>query len=185
MQLKPSDHFGGYGFVNLHTGPCGPIYVNQIWSEQESAGGYCDKYWDREGFAFPSTNKMMYKAEIECEDPGILNSILGQIKNIVACPYDEEPVTNSRLTCIGLIDKEEDLPSTANVGDFYYDKSNNSVGYIWLGNSWEVIKPYVEDPVEALTREIQEEMIKSLNDEIIKSISNGRYKLKHKVLYRF
>ena len=84
-----------------------------------------------------------------------------------------------------MIDKEEDLPSTANVGDFYYDKSNNNVGYIWLGNSWEVIKPYVEDPVEILTRNIQETMIKALSDEIAQCYKDSiRYKLKHKVLYR-
>lgn len=182
MQLRANDLLYGNGYEYLHPGYCGPIYVNQIWSEDVSAGSYVDKYWDNGCVAYGP--KRMIKAEIECESPEILNSILGQIRNIVACPYDEEPVTNSHLTCIGMIDKEEDLPNTANVGDFYYDKSNNSVGYIWLGNSWEVIKPYVEDPVESLTRKIQEEMIKSLNDEIIKSMLNGRYKLKHKVLYR-
>lgn len=87
MQLRADDLYG-YSYEYLHPGYCGPIYVNQIWSEDVSAGGYVDKYWETGCLAFAP--KRMIKAEIECESPEILNSILGKIANIVACPFDDQ-----------------------------------------------------------------------------------------------
>lgn len=181
MQLKPNDYLYGNGYEHLHPGYCGPIYVNQVWSEDVSAGAYVDKYWDNGCVAYGP--KRMIKAEIECESPEILNSILGQIRNIVACPYDEEPkIENYHLTYVGKVDTQEDLPSISNFGDYYYDK--NGFAYLWLG-SWNTISPYIEDPVEILTRNIQETMVKTLSDEIAKCyIDSIRYKLKHKVLHK-
>lgn len=69
-----------YDYEYLHQGYCGPIYVNQIWSEDVSAGAYVDKYWDNGCVAYGP--KRMIKAEIECESPEILNSILWKIANI-------------------------------------------------------------------------------------------------------
>ena len=69
-----------YDYEYLHQGYCGPIYVNQIWSEDVSAGAYVDKYWDNGCVAYGP--KRMIKAEIECESPEILNSILLKIANI-------------------------------------------------------------------------------------------------------
>ena len=69
-----------YDYEYLHQGYCGPIYVNQIWSEDVSAGAYVDKYWETGCLAFAP--KRMVKAEIECESLEILNSILGKIANI-------------------------------------------------------------------------------------------------------
>jgi hypothetical protein len=86
MQLRADDLYG-YSYEYLHPGYCGPIYVNQVWSEDVSAGAYVDKYWDNGCIAYGP--KRMIKAEIECESPEILNSILGQISNIVACPFDD------------------------------------------------------------------------------------------------
>lgn len=181
MQLRANDLLYGNGYEYLHPGYCGPIYVNQIWSEDVSAGSYVDKYWDNGCVAYGP--KRMIKAEIECESPEILNSILGQIRNIVACPYDEEPkIENFHLTYVGKVDTQEDLPITANLGDYYYDK--NGFAHLWLG-SWNTISPYIEDPVEILTRNIQETMIKALSDEIAQCYMDSiRYKLKHKVLHK-
>ena len=64
----------------LHTGYCGPIYVNQVWSEEELPGAFCDKYWELG--CSPFMPRRMFKAEIECESPEILNSVLKQIANI-------------------------------------------------------------------------------------------------------
>lgn len=86
MQLKLNDLYGN-GYEYLHPGYCGPIYVNQVWSEEESTAAYVDKYWDN-GLASVGPHRM-FKAEIECESPEILNSILGQIANMVACPFDD------------------------------------------------------------------------------------------------
>jgi hypothetical protein len=86
MQLTANDLYG-YSYEYLHPGYCGPIYVNQIWSEDETAGAYYDKYWDNGCVAWGP--KRMIKAEIECESPEILNSILGKIANMVACPFDD------------------------------------------------------------------------------------------------
>lgn len=69
-----------YDYEYLHQGYCGPIYVNQIWTEDVSAGAYVDKYWETGCLAFAP--KRMVKAEIECESLEILNSILGKIANI-------------------------------------------------------------------------------------------------------
>lgn len=102
MQLRLDDLYGT-GYEYLHPGYCGPIYVNQIWSENVSAGAYADKYWDNGCIAWGP--KRIIKAEIECENPEILNSILGKIANIVACPFDD-PVTtitdkaNEELTSV-------------------------------------------------------------------------------------
>ncbi len=74
------DDLYGYGYEYLHPGYCGPVYVNQIWSEDVSAGAYVDKYWDNGCVAYHP--KRMIKAEIECESPEILNSILWKIANI-------------------------------------------------------------------------------------------------------
>ncbi len=87
MQLKVNDYLCSNGYEYLHPGYCGPIYVNQIWSEDVSVGDYVDKYWDNGCVAYRP--KSMIKAEIECESPEILNSILGKIANIVACPFDD------------------------------------------------------------------------------------------------
>ena len=86
-----------YDYEYLHQGYCGPIYVNQIWSEDVSAGAYVDKYWDNGLVAYGP--KRLIKAEIECESPEILNSILGKIANIVACPFDD-PVKENKTDCI-------------------------------------------------------------------------------------
>lgn len=182
MQLKPNDYFpGANGFCNLEPGRCGPVYVSRIWTEDQGAT-YGDWYFTNE-IAIPRPRMMTWKVELECESPEILNSILGQIRNIVACPYDEEPkIENYHLTYVGKVDTEEDLPSIANFGDYYYDK--NGFAYLWLG-SWNTISPYIEDPVEILTRNIQETMVKTLSDEIAKCyIDSIRYKLKHKVLHK-
>lgn len=80
MQLRANDLLYSNGYEYLHPGYCGPIYVNQIWSEDMSEGSYVDKYWDNGCVAYGP--KRMIKAEIECESPEILNSILGQIRNI-------------------------------------------------------------------------------------------------------
>jgi len=87
MQLKLNDYLCSNGYEYLHAGYCGPIYVNQIWSEDVTAGSYVDKYFDTGCVAFRP--KRMIKAEIECESPEILNSILGKIANVVACPFDD------------------------------------------------------------------------------------------------
>lgn len=87
MQLRANDCLYSNGYEYLHPGYCGPIYVNQVWSEDVSAGAYVDKYWDNGLVAYGP--KRMFKAEIECESPEILNSILGKIANIVACPFDD------------------------------------------------------------------------------------------------
>ena len=102
MQLRADDLYG-YSYEYLHPGYCGPIYVNQIWSEDVSAGAYVDKYWETGYSAFAP--KRMIKAEIECESPEILNSILGKISNIVACPFDDPVKTitdkaNEELTSV-------------------------------------------------------------------------------------
>ena len=87
MQLKLNDYLCSNGYEHLNTGYCGPIYVNKIWSEDVTAGSYVDKYWETGCSAFAP--KRMIKAEIECESLEILNSILGKIANIVACPFDD------------------------------------------------------------------------------------------------
>lgn len=69
-----------YEYEYLHPGYCGPIYVNQVWSEEETAGAYVDKYWETDYSVFRP--RIMFKAEIECENPEILNSVLRQIANI-------------------------------------------------------------------------------------------------------
>lgn len=71
----------------LHPGYYGPIYVNQVWSEEESPGAFCDKYWELG--CSPFMPRRMFKAEIECESPEILNSVLKQIANIVDNPFDD------------------------------------------------------------------------------------------------
>ena len=80
MQLRANDCLYSNGYEYLHPGYCGPIYVNQIWSEDVSAGAYVDKYWDYGLVAYGP--KRMIKAEIECDSPEILNSILWKIANI-------------------------------------------------------------------------------------------------------
>lgn len=74
------DDLYGYSYEYLHPGYCGPVYVNQVWSEEVSAGAYVDKYWDNGCVAFRP--QRMIKAEIECESPEILNLVLGKIANI-------------------------------------------------------------------------------------------------------
>ena len=79
MQLRADDLYD-YDYGYLHPGYCGPVYVNQVWSEEVSAGAYVDKYWDNGCVAFRP--KRMIKAEIECESPELLNLVLGKIANI-------------------------------------------------------------------------------------------------------
>lgn len=72
----------------LHPGYYGPIYVNQVWSEEETAGDYADKYWETD-YCSVFRPRRMFKAEIECENPEILNSVLRQIANMDTCPFDD------------------------------------------------------------------------------------------------
>ena len=160
MQLRADDLYGynGYSYVYLHPGYCGPIYVNQVWSEDVSAGAYVDKYWDNGCVAYGP--KRMIKAEIECESPEILNSILGQIANMVACPFDD-PVKENKtdyitgLTYIGCFN--DDFPSDGKNGQLCI--VNNKM-FVYC-NGWDLVTECVEkiDKIE-------------------------KYKLKHKVLYK-
>ena len=120
MQLKANDYLHSNGYESLHQGYCGPIYVNQIWSEDVSAGAYVDKYWETGCLAFAP--KRMIKAEIECESQEILNSILEQISNIVACPFDDTVKDNKTdyitgLTYIGCFN--DGFPSSGQNGNFF------------------------------------------------------------------
>lgn len=178
MQLKPKDFFGN-GYENLETGPCGPVYVASIEREEGRFNP-----WELAGsFNYPSRNDT-WRVTIECDNPSVINSILGQIKNIVACPFEENNDDSEiRLRCLGVVTDEDALPSYANVGDFYYYKNKGGL-YMWVGNTWDSIQPYV-DPVQELTHNIQEEMVKTLNDEIKQHLmKTSRYKLRHKTLYR-
>jgi len=159
MQLNFNDLVGN-GYEYLHPGYCGPIYVNQVWSEDVSAGAYVDKYWDNGCVAYGP--KRMIKAEIECESPEILNSILGQISNIVACPFDDpvkenktDYITGLTLTYIGCFNNG--FPSSGENGQLCIVNNKMFVYY----NGWDLVTECVEkiDKIE-------------------------KYKLKHKVLYK-
>ena len=156
MQLRLNDYLYGNGYGYLHPGYCGPIYVNQIWSEDVSAGSYVDKYWETGCSAFAP--KRMIKAEIECESPEILNSILGKIANIVACPFDDTVKENKTdcvngLTYIGCFN--DGFPSSGKNGQLCI--VNNKM-FVYC-NGWDLVTECVEkvDKIE-------------------------KYKLKHKVL---
>jgi len=122
MQLRGKD-LCGYSYEYLHPGYCGPICVNQIWSENLSGVGYgySDEYMEYGYGCAAYRPRRVIKAEIECESPEVLNSILGQISNIVACPFDD-PVKD-------ITDKaQEELASAIN--DKIVETLNNIVNEI-------------------------------------------------------
>lgn len=155
MQLRADDSYE-YSYGYLHPGYCGPVYVNQVWSENVSAGAYVDKYWDNGCVAYGP--KRIIKAEIECESPEILNSILGQIANMVACPFDD-PVKENKTDCINGLTYigcfNDGFPSNGKNGQLCI--VNNKM-FVYC-NGWDLVTECVEkiDKIE-------------------------KYKLKHKVL---
>jgi hypothetical protein len=122
------------------------------------AGAYVDKYWDNGRVAYGP--KRMVKAEIECESLEILNSILGKIANIVACPFDG-PIKENKtdyitgLTYIGCFN--DGFPSGGENGQLCI--VNNKM-FVYC-NGWDLVTECVEkvDKIE-------------------------KYKLKLKVLYK-
>lgn len=158
MQLNLNDYLCSNGYWYLHPGPCGPVYVNQVWSEEMSPGAFCDKYYDLG--SPPYMPRRMFKAEIECESPEILNSILGKIANIVACPFDDTVKENKTdcingLTYIGCFN--DGFPCSGENGQLCI--VNNKM-FVYC-NGWDLVTECVEkvDKIE-------------------------KYKLKHKVLYK-
>ena len=156
MQLRADDLYGN-GYEYLHQGYCGPVYVNKVWAEEENAAAYVDKYWEFDASFRP---REMFKAEIECESPEILNSILGKIANIVACPFDDTVKENKTdcingLTYIGCFN--DGFPSNGKNGQLCI--VNNKM-FVYC-NGWDLVTECVEkiDKIE-------------------------KYKLKHKVLYK-
>jgi len=127
-----------------------------------------------------------YNLSLTCGNPIVLKKLLDMIKHTdFSAEIAKEETTNNHLAYKGVVDTEADLPSFASVGDYYYVREKDFTVFIWLGNSWDTIVPYYIDPVEALTRNIQEEMIKAMSDDIAKALKDTlRYKMKHKVLHK-
>lgn len=145
-----------YDYEYLHPGYCGPIYVNQVWSEEESPGAFYDKYWELG--CSPFMPRRMFKAEIECENPEILNSVLKQIANIVDNPFDD-PVKENKTDCINGLTYigcfNDGFPSSGKNGQLCI--VNNKM-FVYC-NGWDLVTECVEkiDKIE-------------------------KYKLKHKIL---
>ena len=153
MQLTLDNCFNSH-LDNLHPGLCGPVYVSQIWREEESMASYCDKYFGYDDFYVPKRSRNLIKATIECESPEILNSVLEQIKNGV--PYNEKKTDEvTGLTYIGCF--KDSFPVNGKNGQLC---TVNNKMFVYC-NGWDLVTECVEK-VEKIER----------------------YKLKHKILFK-
>lgn len=147
---------------------CGPVIISDVSCDYESCAPYIADF-DRNSFAYCNDYGPKYHVTLTCGDLILLKKVLEYAKNVTLtdkdyAQYEKQNTLNAGLKYIGRVDSEDELPSYGTIGEMY------AVGeelVVYTGEKWEYVFTSTD-----------------LKNEYIEYQCIGKYKRKHKILYK-